>query len=501
MQPARRLTPTTPSPAKQAVGRRPPLWVGLDFPSLALEALSVDPDGQAVIIEPSRRGAVVYRASSAARSAGVAPGLGVNAALAICNGLEIYSRDIDAERRRLQEMHRRLACFTPGISVEPPTTLMLEVGASLNLFGGIKALCRQIRGILGRAGCRYHLAVAPTPGAGALLARAGREVLITNKAELKARLGELPIRTLGLEADTAQGLRALGILSLRELWRLPRPDLARRFGPALLKSMDRVLGMCADPRETARLPSAFECRQELAAETGRVELILSAMYPLLEQLMEALSGEDAQADTVRVSLFHTVAPPTGIDIGTRLPNRDMAHWSKLLRESVERLRLDAPVTAVGIACREFRPAQASTRDLFGRGESARDWARSLDELEARLGRHGLWMLDAAADHRPEYAWRRTNRRDRDAAASPVWPVHRPLWLLHAPRRLRYAAGWIWHTGRLEVLDGPERIEAGWWDGREYCRDYYTAASPQDGRLWIFQDLKQKDRWYLHGLFG
>ena len=43
---------------------------------------------------------------------------------------------------------------------------------------------------------------------------------------------ELPIRFLGLTRETLRRLQAAGIFFLEELWRLPRPDLARRFGQA-----------------------------------------------------------------------------------------------------------------------------------------------------------------------------------------------------------------------------------------------------------------------------
>ena len=53
---------------------------------------------------------------------------------------------------------------------------------------------------------------------------------------------------------------------------------------------------------------------------------------------------------------------------------------------------------------------------------------------------------------------------------------RPLWLLAEPQPLdgrehpRY-------EGRLEFEEGPERIESGWWDGRDVRRDYYVARTP------------------------
>ena len=52
-----------------------------------------------------------------------------------------------------------------------------------------------------------------------------------------------------------------------------------------------------------------------------------------------------------------------------------------------------------------------------------------------------------------------------------------------------------------MLQGPERIESGWWSGDDVCRDYYIAVDGKGSQLWVFKDLKSQDRWFLHGLFA
>jgi len=69
---------------------------------------------------------------------------------------------------------------------------------------------------------------------------------------------------------------------------------------------------------------------------------------------------------------------------------------------------------------------------------------------------------------------------------------RPVWLLAEPQPLEDA---------LEIEDGPERIESGWWDGHDVRRDYYVARTPAGVRLWIFRERRAPGRWFLHGVFG
>ncbi len=56
-------------------------------------------------------------------------------------------------------------------------------------------------------------------------------------------------------------------------------------------------------------------------------------------------------------------------------------------------------------------------------------------------------------------------------------------------------------GRLEIEDGPERIESGWWDGRDVRRDYYIARTTDGVRLWVFRERRKDGRWFMHGVFG
>jgi protein ImuB len=78
---------------------------------------------------------------------------------------------------------------------------------------------------------------------------------------------------------------------------------------------------------------------------------------------------------------------------------------------------------------------------------------------------------------------------------------RPTWLLHRPQRLITENGHPLFQGRLELQAGPERIEAGWWDGEEVCRDYYVATNPRGESYWIFREHRDSQAWYVHGVFA
>ena len=74
---------------------------------------------------------------------GVAPGMGLNAALALVPGLRVEERLPAAEAALLDRLGRWALQFTPVVSLEPPGTVLAEVRGSLDLFGGVMALLRR----------------------------------------------------------------------------------------------------------------------------------------------------------------------------------------------------------------------------------------------------------------------------------------------------------------------------------------------------------------------
>jgi protein ImuB len=70
-----------------------------------------------------------------------------------------------------------------------------------------------------------------------------------------------------------------------------------------------------------------------------------------------------------------------------------------------------------------------------------------------------------------------------------------------PRSLDEDAAAPCYEGRLTLLAGPERIEAGWWDGHDVTRDYFVASNPDEALLWIYRERDAGGRWFLHGFFA
>ena len=72
---------------------------------------------------------------------------------------------------------------------------------------------------------------------------------------------------------------------------------------------------------------------------------------------------------------------------------------------------------------------------------------------------------------------------------------RPLWLFAEPRPLGAEPA----SSELKLLSGPERIEAGWWDGNEVGRDYFVGRDAQGAEVWLYRD--RGGQWFVQGVFA
>ena len=384
--------------------------------------------------------------------------------------------------------------FTPQVSVQ--AGVLLEVGASLRLFGGLESLRERLWQRLQResdiAPCM--LAVAPTPSAASWLARAQQPVACLNQPELRRALDALPPSVCGWSGKTLQSLDRLGVRTLGECRRLPRDGFARRLGKDCLHALEQAYGERPQPLRYYRPPAVFSATQELPAETHDSAQLLVASEALLGRLGQFLRRRQLCVETLYLQLSHQGLPVTQLRIGLAGPCLETRHLGRLIGLRLERETLPAGVLAMTLRCVALPLQQQAVAGLPGIepvAAGAGEGEFLVDRLRARLGRSRVYGLRTADEHRPERAWRVAEPGAGYSAPSAA--IDRPLWLLPQPRRVRLDS----------IADGPaqiERIESGWWDGEDIRRDYYRIQGPHGSRWWVYRDLRDAG-WYLHGLFG
>jgi protein ImuB len=432
----------------------------------------------------------------------------VNSALALAPELRLEPRSLPREAEALSRLARWAARFTPAVSITAVNALVLEVRGSLRLFGGLGPLRTAVaRGLLHR-GHQARISCAPTARAALWLARAGIEQPVGNNAELRHVLAAVPVSHLGWPGRTVQTLLQMGIATVGDCLRLPREGFARRLGPARLRELDQALGRHPEPQRLHVPPACFRSGLELPAETTDAGLLLEGFRHLFQDLRQALLTRQAGVRRVWCGLAHQDGSETRLCLGLRQTAGAAAAEELLpglLRLRLESLELPGPATSLSLQA-DLEPGHAPAgTDLLGQSLQPDDGLRSLlERLRARLGAQAVQGLALRAEHRPESAWRTV--ADPLVLAEPhgtgplVATRSRPVWLLEPPERLGLVAGQPAWRGPLSLVQGPERIESGWWDGGDVRRDYYRASNPGGAMLWVYQDLRSQG-WFLQGVFG
>lgn len=506
------------------------LWIALHLPLLSLEAfaatLTQEQAGAPLALVDAHH---IAAANAAARALGVEPGQKRATALALAPDLLIGQADAARDAAALAAVSHVALAFTPSVCVQSPhdpqrsaDTVLLEVRASLRYFGGPAKLLQRLREVVTPLGHRIQAASAPTPLGAALLARGPQRVHAQDKAAMQHALDALPPWLLGPGREHWEALQGMGLATLADLRRLPRAGLARRFGTALLDDLDRAYGERPDPRVPLALPPRFDSRLELFARADSAEQVLHAAGMLLARLSSWLAAQHAFVRGFALAMQHEprwrsdaqVPAQTVLEVALAEPSRDPAHLQGLLRERLAQLQLPAPTLELRLAAREIVPGEAPSGELFPSAASEREGlVRLVERLQARLGTERVQTLQPVHDHRPERASTLQPAQParigqpRATVSVPALPV-RPVWLLAPPEPLPVRSGRPLLGGReLQLLSGPERIEAGWWDHELAERDYFIAEDAEGALVWLYRSRRPESPgeagsgWFLHGRFA
>jgi len=466
-------------------------WLALHFSALSLEIFSRGSDAPELfaVIEKQGNRSRVRACSQAASACGVRPGMPASAAQALVANLIVRSRDIAAEQASLEGLVFWAGRFTPDVSLQPPDGLLIEISSCLRLHRGFKNLIRQVSSGLNEMGYSFTHACAPTPHAAWLMALAGKEVAIRESVQIENVLDALSVRLLDQSQDTLASLEMVGAHTLGDCMRFPRAGMARRFGQGLLDELDRALGHLPNPREFFVPPPSFERHLELPWQVHEAEALLFASRRLLLELEGYLGLRQAGVQEFELICNHEDVPDTVLKVGFAEPTRALDRMLLLLRETLGRTRLSAPVLTIILHASRIQAIELSNLDMFQDSAGAGDGNLLLERMRIRLGKDAVFKIAPAADHRPELAWRHCETGLQTKAPSTH---QRPLWLLPKPMPCR--------KEQLEFKSGPERIESGWWDGMDVVRDYYVAQGRNGSRLWVFRD-RSSGAWFVHGLFA
>jgi len=404
--------------------------------------------------------------------------------------------------------------WTPRVAVVDEAVVM-EVEASLRLFGGKRRLRERVR----TEGAELGVAIAawaPTSLAALAFARGGVEDGFARP--LQEGLDRLPMDVLSAVEPHRPTLARLGCQSLGDIRRLPRDGLSRRFDKELLGALDRAYGLKPEVHRWEVLSESFKARLELMSRVELAPALAFSARRLLVQMCGWLAARHAGVSAFTLHWAHdsmrSKSAGTGgaLTIRTGEYTRNLEHLSRLLNEHLAKTTLLAPAGELTLVADDVEPLEELSDSLLPdtvrQGETLRE---VLERISARLGPERVVRPVMTEDHRIEWAqfWQPATEKQPRETSTVDTP--QPTWVLPEPLRLAVKNHRPMYQGTLQMLAGPHRVEGGWWhrvedEGgeatRRVQRDYWVALSEHAGVLWVFQERLADDiAWYLHGIFA
>ncbi len=491
------------------VGRA--VWACLRFERLAMEVfVDRDETRDLAVIEQQR----VFVANREV----LEPGTALATAFALCPSLQMLERQPQREADTLAQLAHWAYQITPDVVIDADNSLLLEIGSCQRLYGDLDALLRSLQTNLAERGHTITYAVAHTPKAAWLLAQVGAELALQANGQgldvpqLERQLGAVGVTHLAVAAKVGARLQQMGLRTLAALDSLPLSGLGKRFGIDFVLYLQQLRGDHPDPQPPFVPQPVFTYSLAFIDGIHQRQTLVFPMKRLILALCDYLMARQFHCRVLTWRFYdaHVLQGEMTIEL-SRAQNR----WRTFLELSqlkLDTLPLIAPVYTLTLHSDSFLEAAPGALTLFADPACSEDGQALQDRLSSRLGADALQWLGSAPSLWPEAASRLLPAAPAGAVVASTAGA-RPLWLLPEPSPIReHQQGLAWQLP-LQLLRGPERIEAPFGVAvmdnlaLESCaiespvqRDYYIARE-SDGRLcWIFRELRS-GRWFVHGLFA
>jgi protein ImuB len=367
----------------------------------------------------------------------------------------------------------------------------------------------------------------------------------------------LPVAALRLSPKVVGKLHKLDLRQVGQLEDLPRSSLPARFGKDILHRLDQALGRLPELLTPERPLPVIDARRQLEYPTTDRRNVEFIAKLLIEEIVAQLEPRQEGVRRLDCRLHTTGRETIVFSVGLVVPSVSASHLHELVKLQFERL-FGSAVEGQGRGARstssrlsgDSRPSlaggrleieqvqftaietavlQFSQREFFENGahglsdDGRRRLALLIEQLSSRLGEQAVLAPQLVPDALPESAVRyqpvverqgeSPRRRATDFSGNAASLAgYRPLYLKPRPipievvsatpggPPLRFFLGPNERSAHVVVAHwGPERIETGWWRGRQVRRDYYGVETAAGGRFWLFRRLDD-GQWFWHGCF-
>ena len=365
---------------------------------------------------------VVARCCRRAIKAGVRPGMTVAHARALLPSGNVLTaphrpaRDASA----LVALAHWAVRFTPLVEPDPwpgMEGLCLDITGCLRLFQGQHNLINRIITSLSALGLQARLACAPTLGCACALARFGpSSPCIVEPADLLNSLQKLPVAALRIDPATVACLSEIGVEHVGQLLRLPRTQLAQRFGYSLLHAIDHATGRLDHTITPLIPPEPLQAHRLFAGPSTHLQSLLDATQQLINSLTLTLHKQQLGALKLHLTLTRADLPQARLTLQLTHPSRDPKHLWTLLRPKLEAIHMGHGIESISLTASRTAPLGHAQTTVWGTPDHPQNPAKQpqthldqplsqlLDHLADRLGHQRILTAIPRPNHLPEHSF-------------------------------------------------------------------------------------------------
>ncbi len=438
--------------------------------------------------------------NSAARDTGISAGWQLGRALVRCPDLRLLSRHPETEAALLAELVTLAESFTPDVEIASPDAVLLDLSGTPS--SRIAAL--DIASFCEVEACH---ALAETPD---LAHFAALEPRTRGRFISCEEIRNLPLSLLGrldVEEKFLPLLDLLGLRTMGDFLRLPRQDLAARFGPRAGHWHDLISGKNRRLLKLHRPPESLAQSMDFDDAIHSSEALVFVFKRLLQVLGSRLAARHLAASVLEIRLRLESGEMTR-EIRLPEPLADPAALLTPLQTLAESLVLPAPV--IGIALDAIAAIPLSRQSDWTKRQlpNPERWAETLARLEALLGSDRVGIPTPLPSHRPDAFEMRVSDRATvtpPACSIPLRRFRPPLEIAVAfeatpghPRPLALLTGP--HPGEVLERRGPFPSSGDAWDpGSAWQRLEWDVKVDRAPLLRLV--FEPGDRWQLDGIYG
>ncbi|MCA0977794.1 DNA polymerase Y family protein [Qipengyuania flava] len=481
-----------------------------------------------VLTADTAHGPRIAATSRPGAAAGARPGMMLADARTLCPEIITAVADPAGDLVFLEKLAVWARRWGPWSAIDGTDGLLVDVTAVAHLFGGEDKLLVDVAAAFAQREVDMRCAIAPTAGAAwALAHHAASGTILQQHEDMKARLGELPVKALRLDQDIVTVLRGLGLKKLGELFTIDSDAINRRFrnrkSPSAnpLIRLDQLLGRIPEPLLPVIPPKVPMVQRRLLEPIRHRQLLDQVVGDLAGDMARELEGRGRGARGLELGLWRVDGEVLTRHIELAAATREAAHIVRLFAR-----KLDDVDAGFGI---EMLRLRAIWTEKLALDQSDIETASQnhgialstlVDRLAVRLGPGAITRLVPFPSHIPERAQRGQPPLEPEPTSQGQLAFHkRPLKLLDKAERIAvlYATPdgypkrfrWRGEVHDIKRVEGPERIAPEWWRerGSTRLRDYYRIEDQRGRRYWIYRlgiigdGRGDMPDWYLQGLFA